>query len=206
MEIRMPYVGTFRCTNLWGVEAPAGVTYSAGYHTGMDFVGVDDKSILAVCSGTVYRSSMDSSGWGNYVVIKQDDGYFAIYAHLSQRDVLVGEYVSAGDSLGIEGATGQVTGAHLHFELRKDYTDKYSSIDPSDYLGIANVVGVVEVIEVVSEIEIDVNGEVRTVNVIEKDGYNYVKLQDLRDDKIQINYDSENKRPQILVVQVFELF
>lgn len=198
--INMPYEGSFRITNLWGVEAPSGVTYSAGYHAGIDFVGVDNKNIRSVCGGTVYRSSMDSDGWGNYVVIKQTDGLYGIYCHLSQRDVVVGEYVSAGDTLGVEGATGQVTGAHLHFELRTDYGDKYSSINPAEYLGIVDAVGYVEEIYMLNEIEIELNGEVKTVEVITKDDYNYVKLQDLRDEKIVVDYDSENKRPVVTTI------
>lgn len=185
-----PYYSAFRITKLYGTKPPAGVTYSAGKHSGIDLVGIEDKIIRAVAGGTVYRSAFDEDGWGKYVVVKQDDGLYAIYCHLSKSYKATGQAVRKGDMLGIEGATGQVTGQHLHFELRKNYADKYSTIDPADYLGITPKVGLAK--RVVSELEkkitITLNGKDKEVNAIEKDGNNYVKLQDLRDDKIIIGY------------------
>ena len=74
-----PYHSAFRITKLYGTKPPAGVTYSAGKHSGIDLVGIDDKIIRAVAGGTVYCSAFDEDGWGKYVVIKQDDGLYAIY-------------------------------------------------------------------------------------------------------------------------------
>ena len=130
--MRLTYLGAFRITKLYGTKPPAGVTYSTGKHAGIDLVGVADKTIRAVCSGTVYRSSYDYDGWGKYIVIRQEDGLYAIYCHMAKSYKSVGQCIKAGDMLGIEGNTGQATGNHLHFELRKDYADKYSTIDPAD--------------------------------------------------------------------------
>jgi hypothetical protein len=174
---------------LYGAKPPAGVTYSAGKHPGIDLVGVSDKLIRAVRPGCVYRSGYDLSGWGKYTVVKQDDGLYAIYAHMSKAYKSVGQQVKAGETLGVEGSTGKATGSHLHFELRRAYPDKYSTIDPAGYLGIQNKIGMAKVVdEIEKQITIVLNGKNKIVNAIEKDGHNYVMLQDLRDDKIAIGY------------------
>ncbi|MBN0047640.1 peptidoglycan DD-metalloendopeptidase family protein [Streptomyces actuosus] len=110
----------------------AGSMWSSGYHTGVDFVVPTGTSLKAVASGTVV-----SAGWGgaygNQVVIKLHDGYYAQYGHLSQLSVSAGQTVSAGQQIGLSGATGNVTGPHLHFEIRT--TPNYGSdVDPVAYL------------------------------------------------------------------------
>ena len=140
----LPYEGKIRVTKLYGTPPPKGFTYAAGKHSGMDLVGVNNKNVRAIAAGTVIRSGYDPSGWGNYVVVKQSDGYSCIYAHLNKRNVAVDEKVQAGQVLGVEGNTGNVTGSHLHLELRKVYADRMTTIDPADYLKIKNKVGDVE--------------------------------------------------------------
>ncbi|SOE07735.1 LysM peptidoglycan-binding domain-containing M23 family metallopeptidase [Streptomyces sp. Ag109_G2-15] len=110
----------------------AGSMWSSGYHTGVDFVVPTGTSLKAVAAGTVV-----SAGWGgaygNQVVIKLNDGYYAQYGHLSQLSVSAGQTVTAGQQIGLSGATGNVTGPHLHFEIRT--TPNYGSdIDPVGYL------------------------------------------------------------------------
>lgn len=139
--MNQPYLGDFHITKLYGTPPPVGMTYSAGKHAGIDLVGINDKIIRAVKGGTVYRSGLDCYGWGEYVAIKQEDGLYAIYCHMSKRYKVTGQSVKAGEMLGIEGATGKVTGQHLHFEIRKNYTDKYSTINPTEYLGLENKEG-----------------------------------------------------------------
>ncbi|MFJ3304275.1 peptidoglycan DD-metalloendopeptidase family protein [Streptomyces sp. NPDC086549] len=114
-----------------GYHVPGGM-WSSGYHTGVDFVVPTGTSVKAVAAGTVV-----SAGWGgaygNQVVIKLDDGYYAQYAHLSQLSVSAGQTVVAGQQVGLSGATGNVTGPHLHFEIRT--TPNYGSdVDPVGYL------------------------------------------------------------------------
>lgn len=195
--MRMPYLGEFRITKLYGTKPPAGVTYSAGKHAGIDLVG-NDKIIRAVMPGTVYRSGYDYDGWGKYCVVRQTDGYFAIYAHMDKSYRSTGQTIREGEMLGIEGSTGQVTGRHLHFELRKNYSDKYSTINPATYLGLVNKVGIAKAAgEVKKTITITLNGVDKKVTAIENSGNNYVKLQDLRDNRIEIGY--ENGKPTIRV-------
>jgi len=191
-----PYMGTFRITKLYGTLPPAGVHYSAGKHSGIDLVGTA-KEVRAVKGGTVYRASTDPDGWGKYIVIQQTDGLFAIYCHLNKILTAAGRAVTAGQWIGNEGATGQVTGQHLHFELRKTYGDKYSTIDPAKYLGLKNKVGTAEVSEMQKDIKINLNGKDKTVAAIESDGFNYVRLQDLRDSKIDIGY--KDGKPTVTV-------
>ncbi|MFE3031332.1 peptidoglycan DD-metalloendopeptidase family protein [Streptomyces canus] len=110
----------------------AGSMWSSGYHTGVDFVVPTGTSLKAVGAGTVV-----SAGWGgaygNQVVIKLADGYYAQYAHLSQLSVSAGQTVTAGQQVGLSGATGNVTGPHLHFEIRTT-PDYGSDVDPVAYL------------------------------------------------------------------------
>ncbi|MDX3313303.1 M23 family metallopeptidase [Streptomyces sp. NPDC054884] len=110
----------------------SGSMWSSGYHTGVDFVVPTGTSLKAVAEGTVV-----SAGWGgaygNQVVIKLDDGYYAQYAHLSQLSVSAGQTVDAGQQVGLSGATGNVTGPHLHFEIRTT-PDYGSDVDPIAYL------------------------------------------------------------------------
>ncbi|MFF3333096.1 peptidoglycan DD-metalloendopeptidase family protein [Streptomyces sp. NPDC002888] len=110
----------------------AGSMWSSGYHTGVDFVVPTGTSLKAVAAGTVV-----SAGWGgaygNQVVIKLGDGYYAQYGHLSSLSVSAGQTVTEGQQVGLSGATGNVTGPHLHFEIRTT-PDYGSDVDPVAYL------------------------------------------------------------------------
>ncbi|MDX3115557.1 MULTISPECIES: LysM peptidoglycan-binding domain-containing M23 family metallopeptidase [Streptomyces] len=110
----------------------AGSMWSSGYHTGVDFVVPTGTTVKAVGAGTVV-----SAGWGgaygNQVVVRLADGYYAQYAHLSQLSVSAGQTVTAGQQVGLSGATGNVTGPHLHFEIRTT-PDYGSDVDPIAYL------------------------------------------------------------------------
>ncbi|MEQ8144597.1 LysM peptidoglycan-binding domain-containing M23 family metallopeptidase [Streptomyces sp. OP7] len=110
----------------------AGGMWSSGYHTGVDFVVPTGTSLKAVGAGTVV-----SAGWGgaygNQVVIQLNDGHYAQYAHLSSLSVSAGQTVSAGQQVGLSGATGNVTGPHLHFEIRTS-PNYGSDVDPLSYL------------------------------------------------------------------------
>jgi murein DD-endopeptidase MepM/ murein hydrolase activator NlpD len=136
----LPFYGTVRLTLPYGVE---GDTWTAGYHPGVDLVGDDLRTVRAVRPGKVVRSQRYGA-WGEYVVIKQDDGLWAIYAHLGKRNVALGQTICRGQDLGLMGATGNANGAHLHFELQRDYYDPHSTVNAAEYLGIRNRKGVVE--------------------------------------------------------------
>ncbi len=99
-----------RLTQLfWPPHHPA---IDIGAPLGADVRAVDDGKILAAGWSTV--------GYGNYVIIRHDDGFQTLYAHLSQIDVSAGERVERGQRIGLIGSTGRSTGPHLHFEVRRN--------------------------------------------------------------------------------------
>lgn len=116
-----------------------GVTYiSAGYngypgHKGLDIAGPYGTPIVAAEDGTVIEAnSTDSWGmsWGYYVLIYHNGTYTTRYAHMSSVAVSTGQYVTAGTVIGYEGATGNVTGPHLHFEVYENGV----RVDPMQFL------------------------------------------------------------------------
>ncbi len=115
----------------------AGSMWSSGYHTGVDFVVPTGTSLKAVGAGTVVSAGWGGS-YGNQVVIQLADGHYAQYAHLSSLSVAAGQNVSAGQEIGFSGATGNVTGPHLHFEIRTG-PEYGSDVDPMAYLRLKGV-------------------------------------------------------------------
>ncbi|WP_369180466.1 M23 family metallopeptidase [Streptomyces mutabilis] len=106
--------------------------WSSGSHTGIDFHASSGTSVHAVGVGTVVEAGWGGA-YGNQVVIKMHDGTYTQYGHLSSIGVSVGQSVSAGQQIGLSGATGNVTGPHLHFEARTS-PEYGSDIDPVAYL------------------------------------------------------------------------
>ncbi|KPI09945.1 Peptidase M23 [Actinobacteria bacterium OV450] len=92
--------------------------YTLGYHTGVDFGASYGTIVHAAMGGTVVASDT-SSAYGLNVQIRNNDGTYALYAHLSSRSVTPGMTVKAGDQIGNVGNSGtNSSGAHLHFEIR----------------------------------------------------------------------------------------
>ncbi|MCX4756383.1 LysM peptidoglycan-binding domain-containing M23 family metallopeptidase [Kitasatospora purpeofusca] len=110
----------------------AGSMWASGHHTGADFVAATGTPLRAVASGTVVKAG-NGGAYGNEVEIKLADGKYAEYAHLSSIGVSIGQTVTAGQQIGLSGATGNVTGPHLHFEIRTG-SEYGSDIDPIAYL------------------------------------------------------------------------
>ncbi|MCL2730959.1 MAG: LysM peptidoglycan-binding domain-containing M23 family metallopeptidase [Actinomycetia bacterium] len=110
----------------------AGSNWSSGYHTGVDFLVWSGTPVHSVAAGTVVHAGADGA-YGNDVIIKHADGKYTLYGHLTRPLVSAGQTVTEGQEIGISGATGNVTGPHLHFEVRT--TPNYGSdIDPVAYL------------------------------------------------------------------------
>lgn len=96
-------------------------------HTGIDInINVKGKSVVAADSGTVIESgALRTSGgsyksYGEYIMIKHNDGTVTLYGHLKQgsRKVKKGDKVTRGQVIAKVGSTGNSTGTHLHFEVR----------------------------------------------------------------------------------------
>ncbi|MFI6209449.1 M23 family metallopeptidase [Streptomyces sp. NPDC051041] len=109
----------------------AGPYWSSGYHTGLDFAAPTGTLIKAVHSGTITAAGWDGS-YGYKTVLTLDDGTEIWYAHQSSISVSVGQKVTTGDVIGRVGATGNVTGAHLHLEVHSGSGG--SGIDPLAWL------------------------------------------------------------------------
>lgn len=115
------------------------VTNKKSFHYGIDIIsGTGNKEIVAFADGKVsaIRNSInghdDKYAGGNYVYIDHSNGYQTRYLHLVKNSmkVKVGDKVAKGQEIAIMGKTGQVTGVHLHFEIRKNKTAQ----NPKDYL------------------------------------------------------------------------
>ncbi|MET8474299.1 M23 family metallopeptidase [Streptomyces sp. NPDC006422] len=101
-------------------------------HTGQDFAVPTGTPVRSVGAGTVVYTGC-GDGFGNQVVVRHPDGYYTQYAHLSRIGVAAGERLDAGEVLGLSGATGNVSGPHLHFEVR--ITPRFGSgVDPLPWL------------------------------------------------------------------------
>ncbi|WP_217240411.1 M23 family metallopeptidase [Streptomyces sp. AC555_RSS877] len=109
----------------------AGSLWSSGYHTGLDFAAPTGTLIKAVHTGTITQAGWDGS-YGYKTVLTLDDGTEVWYAHQSSISVSVGQKVNTGDVIGRVGATGNVTGAHLHLEVHSGGAG--SGIDPMAWL------------------------------------------------------------------------
>ena len=102
-------------------------------HRGLDIAAPQGTEILAVHDGTVTTVAYDS-GYGNYVVIENDDGYTTKYAHCYSVSAAVGQVVQTGDVIATVGSTGTSTGPHLHIEFL--YQGEY--LNPYFYLNVGS--------------------------------------------------------------------
>ncbi|THA31748.1 M23 family metallopeptidase [Streptomyces sp. A1277] len=108
----------------------AGSMWSSGYHTGLDFAAPTGTPIKAIHSGTI-KSAGWSGAYGYRTVLELEDGTELWFCHQSSIGVTVGQKVTTGDTIGRVGATGNVTGPHLHLEV---HTPDGTGIDPMAWL------------------------------------------------------------------------
>ncbi|MFI1925858.1 MULTISPECIES: M23 family metallopeptidase [unclassified Streptomyces] len=109
----------------------AGSLWSSGYHTGLDFAAPTGTLIKAVHSGTITEAGWAGS-YGYRTILTLDDGTELWFCHQSSISVSVGQKVATGDVIGRVGATGNVTGAHLHLEVHPGGSAE--GIDPAAWL------------------------------------------------------------------------
>ena len=86
-------------------------------HTGTDFPAKEGTPVTVANSGTVVLTR-DLFYEGNTVIVDHGQGLFTVYLHLSRTDVKEGDHLKKGDRIGLSGASGRVTGPHLHFAVR----------------------------------------------------------------------------------------
>lgn len=118
-----PYKG--KLTSRYGVRG-------SRQHHGVDVPLKTGDPVYATFDGKV-RFSKYSGNYGNLIVIRHNNGLETYYAHLSNRDVEVGDWVVAGQVIGQGGSTGRSSGPHLHFEVRY----KGQSFDPERIVDFA---------------------------------------------------------------------
>ena len=105
----------------------SGSMWSSGYHTGLDFAAATGTPLVAVAHGEITSVEADAA-YGNKTVLTLDDGTEIWYCHQTTIDVSTGQEVAPGDQIGTVGATGNVTGPHLHLEVRPGGGDP---VDPA---------------------------------------------------------------------------
>lgn len=89
------------------------------FHYGTDIAANTGEEVLAFADGTVGFAG-EYGGYGNCIILDHGDGWTTLYAHCSALLSQAGEHVAAGEKIALVGATGDVTGPHLHLELRHD--------------------------------------------------------------------------------------
>ena len=109
----------------------AGSMWSSGYHTGLDFAAPTGTLIKAIHSGTITEAGWAGS-YGYRTILTLDDGTELWFCHQSSISVSVGQKVSTGEVIGRVGATGNVTGPHLHLEVHPG--GAATGIDPMAWL------------------------------------------------------------------------
>ena len=100
-------------------------------HGGVDLVKNHNDPIYAFRKGTVSFAGRNNQGFGNLVIVNEPNGYRNFYAHLNSINVKKGQKVTTNTMIGRQGATGNVTGSHLHFEVRNKNN---IAVDPIKYI------------------------------------------------------------------------
>lgn len=146
----------FLITSEWWKERVNPVTGVTEIHRGLDIATSGSKPVYSILDGIVHSIGYDDSQ-GNWIVIKDNNsssityGYATLYMHLESRpNFRVGDRVYKGLFIANEGATGDVTGIHLHVEMQDlnrfnnvwhwSY-NKSDYLDPTVYMGIDNTEG-----------------------------------------------------------------
>lgn len=99
-------------------------------HNGIDIANAIGTPVVASMSGKVIYVDNRPKGYGNMVIIKHNDGYQTLYAHLNTIVVTQGAWVNQGVKIGTMGSTGRSTGSHLHFSIFKNNTPQ----NPANYV------------------------------------------------------------------------
>ena len=123
-----------RISSLFGYRVHP-ITKARTKHMGVDIPGSLDTPIYASRSGKVIFAGY-SGGYGNLVIVRHDKGYTTYYGHLNKITTRVGAKVGQGTMIGKMGSTGNSTGCHLHFEVRRNGI----ALNPVDFISIAKFI------------------------------------------------------------------
>jgi murein DD-endopeptidase MepM/ murein hydrolase activator NlpD len=110
------------------VSSPFGSPRGRSWHQGIDLSAPKGTRVAATASGVVVFAAR-SGDFGKLVVIDHSNGFETRYAHLNRIKVKKGDQVERGEVVGTVGKTGNATGFHLHYEVRRHGTP----VDPKQY-------------------------------------------------------------------------
>ncbi len=127
-KLGMPLKSEYRLSSPFGYRIHP-ITGSKKLHAGMDMAAPKGTPIYAAETGVVIIAQ-SWSGYGNCVIIDHGGGLWTLYGHMSEILAKKGDTVKRGEKIGLVGSTGQSTGNHLHFEVRKNS----EPVDPAPYL------------------------------------------------------------------------
>ncbi len=99
-------------------------------HQGLDIGGDHGQKVVAAAPGRVIYSDDRMRGYGNTVILDHGHGLRSLYAHNSKLLVRFGDQVAGGEPIAVLGRSGNATGEHCHFEIRRDRIP----VDPAPYL------------------------------------------------------------------------
>lgn len=124
----LPTAQIIRISDFFGPRDCHPVLKIPSFHSGVDFSATIGTPVLATANGTVVdvEHSQLHVGYGNKIVIKHDDIYQTVYAHLRDIHVSKGDTVIVGQEIGTVGNSGLSTGSHLHYEILRNR----QAIDP----------------------------------------------------------------------------
>lgn len=106
-----------------------------GFHHGIDLGVSSGTPVASSMPGRVVMTGFQAGGFGNHVRIAHANGIYSIYGHLSRYNVVAGQSVGGGQGIGESGSTGNSTGPHLHYEIRKGNAFSVNAaVNPSPWL------------------------------------------------------------------------
>lgn len=100
------------------------------FHAGVDFASEYANKVHATADGVIIYSG-EKKGYGKLVIVEHAHGFHTYYAHMTYIYASKGDKVKAGYVIGFVGSTGQSTGNHLHYEVRKNQ----EPINPTPFIG-----------------------------------------------------------------------
>ena len=114
---------------------PTTLKYLSGYdytsiHHGIDIAGVLDNPVYAVDAGVIVYAGWNNNGYGNLIIVDHGNDWQSVYGHLDRILVSCAQSVAQGEEIALLGTTGNSSGPHLHFELRKGG----ATVNPWDFL------------------------------------------------------------------------
>ena len=139
-----PVLGNFSILSRFGFRSHP-ILGTRKFHPGDDYPVEVGTTVIASAAGTVIRVGVNHPDYGNFIIIRHDDGNATLYAHLSEVNIGYEDTVSQGQRIGLSGgveglaSTGESTGPHLHFEIiDKEYVPLLTTGTGSFPLGVGS--------------------------------------------------------------------